>query len=150
YDQVLAMDPRHPGALRLSARLLGDKGDWVPALQRLQALKNTYADPTTLFGELQGEIGRAAAVFNEHLLAGRLEVAYGIVRQLSQLVPGAEMFAQKASEIAGALKIPDEGQPQPQPQSRVPPSPPTIAKLEEAVQAAHARGDIEEETRLRL
>ncbi len=147
-DQVLALDPRHTGALKLSASILGDKGDWVPALQRLDVLKNIYGDPGKLFGELQAEIGRAAGAFNEHLSAGRLEDAYKIVKQLSLLVPGAEMFAEKAREIAGALNIPEHEQAAGA--SRLPQSPPVIAKLEEVVAGAHARGDIEEEIKLRL
>src|SRR5690606_8705195 len=135
---VLALDPRHTGALKLSASILGDKGDWVPALQRLDVLKNIYGDPGKLFGELQAEIGRAAGAFNEHLSAGRLEDAYKIVKQLSLLVPGAEMFAEKAREIANALNIPESEQSATV--SRVPQSPPIIAKLEEVVAAAHARG----------
>lgn len=150
YEQVLAADPRNSDALRMSARLLGDKGDWENALGRLEALKSAHnIEPEKLFSELQPEINRAASAFNDHLSEGRFTEAYGIVKQLAVLVPGAPVFTEKATELAAIIMHQNRTKPGDQ-SATVIPAVQELAALENAVRDALHRGDLDEEIRGRV
>lgn len=150
YDQILAAEPLHADALRASARILGDKGDWERALTNLVALKTSQGvEPDKLFSELQPEINRAASAFNTHLSEGRYDEAYSIVKQLALLVPGAAVFTAKAQELAAILMNRSRAESKTSAAGIVP-AVPELAPLEDGIRDSIARGDLNEEIRYRV
>ena len=90
--------------MRNLARLLGEHGRTLEAVEKLCALREAVSDTSSILDDIRAQMPAAMARFNAHVAANEIEQAEKYAGALAELVPGNVAFLNSALPCNLALK----------------------------------------------
>lgn len=104
FELLQTLQPGETSVLRVLARLLGEQGRTLEAIEKLCALRSAVPDAGTILDDIRYQMPAAMAHFNAHVAANEIEQAEKYASALAQLVPGNVAFLNSALSCNLALK----------------------------------------------
>lgn len=104
YELLQALEPADTQVLRELARLLGEQGRTLEAIEKLCLLRTQTADAASVLEDIRAQMPAALARFNAHVAANEIEDAEKYAAGLAELAPANVALLNAALSCNIALK----------------------------------------------